>query len=81
MKFYLELEAAADSVSVSPATLQRMVREGEFPAPRQISGRRVGWLVREVEAWCEARPVSDQLPPKNTARRGKPLGTAKGQPS
>lgn len=67
--FYLELQAVAESVSVSTATLQRMVREGDFPAPRKISGRRVGWLTREVEEWCEARPVSDQLPPENTARR------------
>lgn len=81
MKFYLELEAAADSLSVSPTTLQRMVREGDFPAPRKISGRRVGWLVREIEAWCESRPVSDQLPPANTSRRNKSTKAGNGQPS
>lgn len=48
-----------------------MVRDGEFPAPRKLSGRRVGWLTREVEEWAETRPVSDQLPPENTGRRNK----------
>jgi prophage regulatory protein len=67
--FYLDLEAAAASVALSPETLQRLVRAGEFPAPRQLSGRRVGWLTRELEAWAVARPVSEQLPPPNTSRR------------
>jgi prophage regulatory protein len=75
---YLELEAAAASICLSPSTLQRMVREGAFPAPRQLSGRRVGWLTREVEEWAEARPVADQLPPENTSRRGKTVTLAAG---
>lgn len=69
--FFLELEDAADSIGTSTSTLQRMVRAGEFPAPRQISGRRVGWLIREIEEWCEARPLSAQLPPENTGNRSK----------
>jgi prophage regulatory protein len=69
--FFLELEDAAAASSISPSTLQRLVRAGEFPAPRQISGRRVGWLTKEIEAWCEARPLSAQLPPENTGNRSK----------
>ncbi len=72
---YLELPAVAAAVSLAEATIQRQVREGEFPAPRQISGRRVGWLVREVEEWAESRPKSELLPPKNAGRRSaqKPI--------
>jgi hypothetical protein len=51
--------------------VQRLVREGEFPRPRQLSERRVGWLVREIEEWAETRPLSDQLPPENTSRNSK----------
>jgi prophage regulatory protein len=64
--FYLELEAAAAAICLSPSTVQRMVREGEFPAPRKLSGRRVGWLTSEVEEWAETRPISDLTPPPNT---------------
>jgi prophage regulatory protein len=50
------------------------VRKGEFPKPRQLSARRVAYLVREVDEWLESRPVSDQPPPPNSqyGRAGKP---------
>ena len=35
-------------------------------ADRQLSGQRVGWLVREVQEWAESRPVSNLPPPPNT---------------
>ena len=33
---------------------------------RQLSGQRVGWLVREVQEWAESRTVSNLPPPPNT---------------
>ena len=66
---YLELEAVATVVALAATTVQRLVRDGQFPRPRQLSGRRVAWLVREVEEWAEARPMSDLPPPSNTGRK------------
>ncbi|WP_312488276.1 helix-turn-helix transcriptional regulator [Massilia timonae] len=66
---YLELDAVAGAVALAASTVQRLVREGAFPKPRQLSGRRVAWLVREVEEWAEERPVSDLAPPPNTSSR------------
>lgn len=66
---YLELEAVAGAVALAASTVQRLVRENSFPKPRQLSGRRVGWLVRGVEEWAETRPVSDLPPPANTSRQ------------
>ncbi|MFM0732358.1 AlpA family phage regulatory protein [Paraburkholderia sediminicola] len=60
---YLDLEGVAEALSLSKTTVQKLVRTNQFPAPRALSGRRVGWLVRELEEWCEARPHSDMLPP------------------
>ncbi len=65
---YLDLPKVCEAVAMAEATVQRLVREGEFPRPRRLSGRRVGWLVREIEEWAESRPVSDLLPPENTGR-------------
>ena len=62
----LEKEVAAQFVSLSVSTLEKLVREGQFPRPRLLAGRRTGYLVRELEEWLESRPVSDQLPPPNT---------------
>lgn len=71
---FLDLPALAVAISLSETTVQRLVREGAFPKPRQLSGRRVAWLVREVEAWAESRPVSELLPPQNTSRRKNEAG-------
>lgn len=68
---YLDLERTCSFVSLGESTVQELVREDKFPKPRKLSGRRVGWLVRELEEWAESRPVSEQLPPPNTgAKKG-----------
>lgn len=67
--FYLDLPSAAASVGLSETTVQQLVRQNEFPQPRELSARRVGWLVREVQEWSEARPVSKMLPPPNTGAK------------
>lgn len=61
--FYLDLPSVAAAVALSETGLRRLVREGKFPQPRLLSGRRVAWLVREVEEWVESRPASELLPP------------------
>ncbi|MFC0572686.1 helix-turn-helix transcriptional regulator [Paraburkholderia solisilvae] len=68
---FLSLESTAEAVSLSQATVQLLVREGSFPKPRLLSGRRVGWLVRELDEWAEVRPVSDQPPPPNTGHTNR----------
>jgi prophage regulatory protein len=68
---YVDLPSVAKLVTLATATIQRMVREGIFPKPRQLSANRVAWLLREVEEWAEERPVSDIPPPANTSRFSK----------
>jgi prophage regulatory protein len=64
----MTIDEAADYVSLSKATLKNLINKGDFPKPRQLAGKRVGILVREVNEWLETRPVSNQLPPPNTGR-------------
>ncbi|WP_325085619.1 MULTISPECIES: helix-turn-helix transcriptional regulator [Burkholderia] len=70
---YLDIASVSDATSLSPAVIHKLVRQEQFPKPRTLSGRRVGWLTREVEAWAEGRTVSEFLPPPNcgTGRRGE----------
>ncbi|MDP4075222.1 AlpA family transcriptional regulator [Acidovorax sp. A1169] len=63
----LDATGAAAFVALSVPTMQRLVRQGQFPMPRQLSARRVVFLVRELEAWLEARPVAMLPPPPNVA--------------
>jgi len=69
---YADLPTVSALVTLSEASIQKMVTRDEFPKPRQLSGRRVGWLLREVTEWAESRPHSDLAPPPNTgARKGR----------
>jgi prophage regulatory protein len=73
---YLDKPAVAEFVALSETTIEKLVRENGFPKPRVLSGRRVAWLVREVEEWAESRPVSDLLPPPNTGSRRRTAAAA-----
>ncbi len=68
-RIYADLPTIAAMVSLSEASVQKLVRNDEFPKPRQLSGRRVGWLVREVSEWAESRPHSNLPPPANTSAK------------
>ena len=66
---YLDRENAAAFVSLSVPTMERMVARRQFPQPRQLTEKRVGWLVRELEEWSESRPASTNLPVENCGLR------------
>lgn len=68
---FLDRKGAAQYCALSETTLKKSVREDKFPAPRVLSGRRVGWMVSELDAWCQLRPVSNLPPPPNTSRKVK----------
>ena len=76
--FVLPLERAAEMVSLSISTVQKLVREGDFPKPRLLSANRVGYLSVEVAAWALKRPTANLLPPPNTGAP-KPKRQAAGQ--
>jgi prophage regulatory protein len=73
VKLYYEKSELPDATTLSQSTIDEEIRQGRFPKPRQIAGRRVGYLVEEVIEWARTRPVSDQPPPVNTgARKPRP---------
>ncbi|MBF0440048.1 MAG: AlpA family transcriptional regulator [Magnetococcales bacterium] len=43
------------TVSVSTATIYRLIEGQGFPKPVPIGGRSVAWLRHEVEAWIQSR--------------------------
>ena len=44
------------SIGISQRTLYRWVAEGNFPAPRQLGPRRIGWYTADLAAWKASRP-------------------------
>lgn len=51
----LRPEEVAQQTSLSLSTLRRMVQRGEFPKPRQLSPRRIGWGATDVGRWLSER--------------------------
>lgn len=44
-------------LGISVSTLDRMVKNGQFPRPVALSSRTVGWPSDVVERWQASRPV------------------------
>lgn len=47
----LKISDVVREVSLSQATIYRMMARGEFPRSRVISRQRVAWIEAEIEAW------------------------------
>ena len=79
----ISLEETARAVDLSESQIQKLVQSGDFPRPRQLSPRRVGFIVAEVEAWVLSRPTSTCLPPPDSGygRAGKPGTTCTPTPA
>lgn len=43
-------------VGLSPSNVDRLEKEGRFPARRRIGAGTVGWLLSEVQAFLESQP-------------------------
>ena len=52
----LKLKEVIGLVSLSRATVYRMMSQGEFPRPVRIGVRATGWRSDEVEEWLASRP-------------------------
>ncbi|GAB4059279.1 helix-turn-helix transcriptional regulator [Uliginosibacterium sediminicola] len=60
---YYSLETVSRITTLGKSQIQKMVANETFPKPRLISGRRVAWLAREVDQWCDSRPIANLMPP------------------
>ena len=43
---------------ISETTLRRWMSCEQFPRPRQLGPRAVGWVAAEVDTWLDERPVA-----------------------
>ncbi|MBX7460809.1 AlpA family phage regulatory protein [Qipengyuania sp. YG19] len=55
MAQFLTPKAVCDKISLSRATLDRMVAAGKFPKPIQLTERRLAYSLADVEAWMTDR--------------------------
>lgn len=60
-----------ERISLSPAWLKILVRQGNFPKPIKLGPKRIGWLEHEVEAWIRERAANRAAPkaPKKSRKK------------
>lgn len=57
MEKFLSKSELRAVTNLSPVTVWRLEKAGQFPKRRQLSPGRVAWLQSEVLAWLEGRQV------------------------
>jgi prophage regulatory protein len=53
---YLRTKEVLANTGLSRTTIHRLVKDGDFPSPKRLGKRAVGWLSSDVARWREARP-------------------------
>ena len=56
-QFYRPRDLAA-RLGISPTTIWRMCKRGEFPAPIQLSPGAVGWSEATILSWLDSREAA-----------------------
>jgi len=52
----IRLREVASRIGLSRSTIYQKIASGDFPAPVDLGGRRVGWWECEVDEWIASRP-------------------------
>lgn len=56
MQQLIRIKEVLQATGLSQSGVYRMIQDDEFPRPRKISARAVGWDVEEVQQWISERP-------------------------
>ena len=51
--------AVLKATTLGRTRFRELLRDGEFPPPRQVSSCRVAWKSSHVQEWINQRPVAD----------------------
>ena len=52
---YLRTREVLIAIGLSRTTIYRMVKSGDFPSPKRLGIRAVGWLSGDVARWRDGR--------------------------
>ena len=54
---FLSKKQVSAMVCKSSTTLWRDVKQGRFPAPKQIGRLRIAWLASSIREWMDSQPT------------------------
>lgn len=52
---FIDIRTVCQDINRCRSGVYALIKAGEFPRPRKLGIRRVGWLQSEVEAWILSR--------------------------
>lgn len=55
-KLFYRLPDLVRAVGLSKSTIYDLIDKGQFPRPRHITSKAVGWLPQDVVDWANNRP-------------------------
>lgn len=55
------------TVGLRRSRIADLIKRGDFPKPRQLSDRAIGWRESDVLAWVASRPEAGSTTPAVTA--------------
>ena len=55
---YLPLQEVSSIINLSASSIRRLELAGNFPARRQLSARRIGYVLAEIQDWAANRTYS-----------------------
>ncbi len=64
----LRLPDVCEVTGLSPTTVWRREKDGQFPRRRRLGMNIVAWRSDEISAWIEALPTADEEPEPATTR-------------
>lgn len=51
----LKLKSVIEKTSLCHSTIYKLISEGNFPKPIDLTGRAVGWVDAEIDAWIMSK--------------------------
>lgn len=54
----LKLKAVVEKTTLCHSTIYKLISEGEFPKPIELTARAVGWVDDEIEGWIVAKIIA-----------------------
>jgi prophage regulatory protein len=55
---FIDIRTVCRDITRCRSGVYALIKAGEFPKPRKLGARRVGWLQSEVEAWITSRKAA-----------------------
>lgn len=61
----LRINKVSELIGLSRASIYKLISEGKFPKPKQLSVRAVAWDTHDLSVWIKALPVAGKIETNN----------------